>query len=169
MTHPKINKEIISIFIFIYKQISPINVKDTNQLNSTMKEDIVSNKSHKNNIQKQCQDINGAFISKDGQLSKTRISNKTLPEIKQKKRFFKAATSRILGDIYATDDPQLYSSRRKNAVVLLVALIGINGSISSLIYMPGILQMADDLNVSLPAIDGTVSAYVVFAGIAVSL
>lgn len=146
-----------------------IDVEDTNQLDFTMKENIISDKSSKNNIQKQCQYINSAFISEDGQLNKTRISDERLPEIKQKKLFTKAMTSKILGDIYATDDPQLYSSTRKNVIVLLIALIGINGSISSLIYMPGILQMADDLNVSLPAIDGTVSAYVVFAGIAVSL
>lgn len=134
-----------------------------------MKEDISSDKLGENKIQKQWQYINGTFISEDGQLSETRISSEKLPEIKQRKPFIKITISKILGDIYATDDPQLYSSTRKNVVVLLIALIGINGSISSLVYMPGILQMADDLNVSLPAIDGTVSAYVVFAGIAVSL
>ncbi|KAL9538694.1 hypothetical protein MBANPS3_010746 [Mucor bainieri] len=79
---------------------------------------------------------------------------------------FKSTVSKVLGDIYSSDDPQLYSSTRKNTIVLLIALIGINGSMAQLIYMPGILQMADDLNASLPAIDSTVSAYVVFAGIA---
>ncbi|OAC98855.1 hypothetical protein MUCCIDRAFT_115100 [Mucor lusitanicus CBS 277.49] len=84
----------------------------------------------------------------------------------QEKSLVKSTVSKVLGDIYSSDDPQLYSPTRKNTIVLLIALIGINGSMAQLIYMPGILQMADDLNTSLPAIDSTVSAYVVFAGIA---
>lgn len=84
------------------------------------------------------------------------------------KGLVKSTVAKVLGDIYSSDDPQLYSATRKNTIVLLIALIGINGSMAQLIYLPGILQMADDLNASLPAIDSTVSAYVVFAGIAVS-
>jgi hypothetical protein len=75
---------------------------------------------------------------------------------------------RIMGDIYVNDDPKVsFSQTKKNTVVLLVALIGINGSIAQLIYMPGIYQMIEDLNTSLLGIDATVSTYILFAGIAV--
>jgi hypothetical protein len=76
---------------------------------------------------------------------------------------------RIMGDIYASDDPKVaFSQTKKNVIVLLVAVMGINGSIAQLIYMPGIYQMMEDLNTSLLGIDATVSAYIAFAGIAVS-
>jgi hypothetical protein len=77
--------------------------------------------------------------------------------------------SKILGDIYKDDDPQEYSQAKKNIIIFIVALSGISGPIGSMIYMPGLTAMSKDLNASLPAINGTVSAYVVFLGIAASI
>lgn len=116
-------------------------------------------------------EIQENVIKMDDQFSEAAIYEEHLSAttVDQEKGFVRSTISKVLGDIYSSDDPQLYSSTRKNVIVLLIALIGINGSISQLIYLPGILQMADDLHASLPAIDSTVSAYVVFAGIAVSL
>lgn len=77
--------------------------------------------------------------------------------------------SSILGDIYAEDNPKEYSERRKNIIILIVALSGISGPIGSLIYMPGVIDITRDLNTTLTTINGTVSAYVVFMGIAASI
>jgi hypothetical protein len=75
----------------------------------------------------------------------------------------------IMGDIYATDDPNDYSQRKKNIIILLVALGGIAGPMSSMMYMPGLLAVARDLNTTTSAVNGTISAFVVFMGISVSL
>lgn len=75
----------------------------------------------------------------------------------------------IMGDIYASDDPNLYSERRKNVIILLVALSGIAGPMSSMMYMPGILAVVEDLHTTTSAVNGTISAFVVFMGISVSL
>lgn len=116
-------------------------------------------------------EIEESVVKEEDQASETAIygegqSSHTIshPEV----GFFKSTVSKVLGDIHSSDDPQLYSPTRKNTIVLLIALIGINGSMAQLIYLPGIFQMANDLDASIPAIDSTVSAYVVFAGIAVS-
>lgn len=37
-----------------------------------------------------------------------------------------------------------------------------------MIYMPGLLSVASDLNTTSAAVNGTVSSYVVFMGVAVS-
>ncbi|KAL7312470.1 hypothetical protein PS15m_008225 [Mucor circinelloides] len=113
-------------------------------------------------------EIKENVIKEDSQFSEAAINEEYLSAttVDREKGFVRSTISKVLGDIYSSDDPQLYSPTRKNVIVLLIALIGINGSISQLIYLPGILQMADDLHASLPAIDSTVSAYVVFAGIA---
>lgn len=74
----------------------------------------------------------------------------------------------ILGDIYATDDPNDYSRPKKNVIILLVALGGIAGPMSSMMYMPGLLEVARDLNTTTSAVNGTISAFVVFMGISVS-
>ncbi|CAO0794753.1 unnamed protein product [Mucor circinelloides] len=71
----------------------------------------------------------------------------------------------IMGDIYALDDPNLYSERRKNVIILLVALSGIAGPMSSMMYMPGILAVVQDLHTTTSAVNGTISAFVVFMGI----
>ncbi|KAF1800206.1 major facilitator superfamily domain-containing protein [Mucor lusitanicus] len=72
---------------------------------------------------------------------------------------------KLKGDIYATDDPRQYSPARKKFIVFIVALGGIYGPLSTLIYLPGILQMARDLNASIEAINATMSAYVALAGL----
>jgi hypothetical protein len=77
--------------------------------------------------------------------------------------------SSILGDIYKDDNPKEYSQAKKNIIIFIVALSGISGPIGSMIYMPGLTSITMDLNASLPAINGTVSAYVIFLGIAVSI
>ncbi|KAG2230703.1 hypothetical protein INT48_003710 [Thamnidium elegans] len=71
----------------------------------------------------------------------------------------------IWGDIYATDNPNQYSQKKKNVIILLVALGGLCGPLSSMMYMPGILAVAADLNTSISSVNGTISAYVVFMGI----
>lgn len=75
----------------------------------------------------------------------------------------------VMGDIYASDDPNLYSERRKNVIILLVALSGIAGPMSSMMYMPGILAVVQDLHTTTSAVNGTISAFVVFMGISVGL
>ncbi|KAK4509398.1 uncharacterized protein ATC70_007749 [Mucor velutinosus] len=113
-------------------------------------------------------EINKIVVEED-RISETATNEEGLSSYtvnNQKKGYVKSIVAKVLGDIYSSDDPQLYSPTKKNTIVLLIALISINGSMAQLIYLPGILQMADNLNASLPAIDSTVSAYVVFAGIA---
>lgn len=75
---------------------------------------------------------------------------------------------KLKGNIYATDDPRQYSVAKKNFIVFIVALGGIYGPLSTLIYVPGILQMARDLDASIVAINATMSAYVALAGLTVS-
>ncbi|KAL9544813.1 hypothetical protein MBANPS3_007445 [Mucor bainieri] len=79
---------------------------------------------------------------------------------KSKRLLFK-----LKGDIYATDDPRQYSPAKKKFIVFIVALGGIYGPLSTLIYLPGILQMARDLDASIEAINATMSAYVALAGL----
>lgn len=74
----------------------------------------------------------------------------------------------LLGDIYADDDPNHYSSKRKNVIIFLVAMGGLCGPLSSMMYMPALLSVASDLNTTVSAVNGTVSAFVVFMGISVS-
>lgn len=77
--------------------------------------------------------------------------------------------SYLWGDIYAKDDPNQYSQKKKNVIIFLVALGGLCGPLSSMMYMPGILAVAADLNTTTSAVNGTISAFVVFMGISVSL
>ncbi|KAI9495936.1 major facilitator superfamily domain-containing protein [Zychaea mexicana] len=72
----------------------------------------------------------------------------------------------LIGDPYASDDPQQLSMRHKQIIIFIVALSGISGPLASMIYMPGLLSVARDLDTSMEAVNGTVSAYVVFMGIA---
>ncbi|KAI9244130.1 major facilitator superfamily domain-containing protein [Phascolomyces articulosus] len=72
----------------------------------------------------------------------------------------------ILGDIYAKDDPSIMSDQRRNIIILIVALGGVSGPLASMIYMPGLLSVANDLNTNISAVNGSVSAYVVFMGVA---
>ncbi|KAI9478349.1 MAG: major facilitator superfamily domain-containing protein [Benjaminiella poitrasii] len=71
----------------------------------------------------------------------------------------------LMGDIYALDDPNDFSQQKKNFIILMVALGGIAGPISSMMYMPAILSIAEDLKTSISAVNGTISAFVVFMGI----
>ncbi|KAI8987088.1 major facilitator superfamily domain-containing protein [Pilobolus umbonatus] len=72
----------------------------------------------------------------------------------------------VMGDIYDPSDPQDLSPRKKNMITFIVALSGISGPIGSMIYMPGLLTVMEELNTSSAAVNGTVAAYVVFTGIA---
>ncbi|KAI8640320.1 major facilitator superfamily domain-containing protein [Parasitella parasitica] len=72
---------------------------------------------------------------------------------------------KIKGDIHATDDPRQYPQAKKNLIVFIVALSGLYGPISTLIYVPGMLQMAKDLDASIEAINATMSAYIALAGL----
>lgn len=73
--------------------------------------------------------------------------------------------SYLWGDIYAKDDPNQYSQKKKNVIIFLVALGGLCGPLSSMMYMPGLLAVAADLNTTTSAVNGTISAFVVFMGI----
>lgn len=102
-----------------------------------------------------------------------------------------------LGDIYADDDPNDLSDRRKNIIIAIVAFGGVSGPLGrysdqylstsesyllilprtysiyvypyvSMIYMPALLRVAQDLHTTSSAVNGTVSAYVIFMGVAVS-
>ncbi|KAG0763520.1 hypothetical protein G6F62_002794 [Rhizopus arrhizus] len=71
----------------------------------------------------------------------------------------------LLGDIHSEDDPNNYSQNRKNIIIFLVAMGGLCGPLSSMMYMPALLTVASDLHTTVSAVNGTVSAYVVFMGI----
>lgn len=74
----------------------------------------------------------------------------------------------LVGDIYAQDDPTQLPMRHKQAIIVIVALSGISGPLASMIYMPGLLSVARDMHTgSMAAVNATVSAYVVFMGVAV--
>ncbi|KAI8647492.1 major facilitator superfamily domain-containing protein [Parasitella parasitica] len=83
----------------------------------------------------------------------------------KKKCKLNAWYSLMMGDIYASDDPNLYSQNKKNVIIMLVALSGIAGPMSSMMYMPGILAVVQDLHTTTSAVNGTISAFVVFMGI----
>jgi hypothetical protein len=107
--------------------------------------------------------LNKGFSNKDDIVFDTVEEHSTSATTKKHSWF-----SKVFGDIHAEDDdPKSYTQAKKNMIILIVALSGINGPFATLIYMPGILQMQKDLNTSLHAIDATMSAYIVFAGIAV--
>lgn len=74
----------------------------------------------------------------------------------------------LVGDIHSEDDPNNYSQNRKNIIIFLVAMGGLCGPLSSMMYMPALLSVASDLHTTVSAVNGTVSAYVVFMGISVS-
>lgn len=88
----------------------------------------------------------------------------------QIKRFgaIKKFWSRAMGDIYADDNPREYSRLKKNIIITIVAFSGISGPLGSMIYMPGLTQIQASLHTSTAAVNGSVSAYVVFMGIAVT-
>lgn len=87
----------------------------------------------------------------------------------QVKRFsaIKKFWSHAMGNIYADDNPREYSKLKKNTIITIVAFSGISGPIGSMIYMPGLTQIQASLHTSTSAVNGSVSAYVVFMGIAV--
>ncbi|KAI7879282.1 MFS general substrate transporter [Lichtheimia hyalospora FSU 10163] len=92
--------------------------------------------------------------------SKTTMKNEKSHHVKQSRlRYF-------IGDPYSSDDPQQLTMRRKQAIITVVALSALTGPLGSMIYMPALLAVADDLHTSSEAVNGTVSAYVVFMGIA---
>ncbi|KAL1927933.1 hypothetical protein VTP01DRAFT_3338 [Rhizomucor pusillus] len=72
----------------------------------------------------------------------------------------------LIGDVYAQDDPRDLSDKRKNIVIFILALGGVNGPLGSMIYMPGLLSVARDLHTTISAVNGSVSAFVVFMGVA---
>ncbi|KAI7881722.1 major facilitator superfamily domain-containing protein [Mucor mucedo] len=72
----------------------------------------------------------------------------------------------IMGDIYAEDDPQLYSTTKKNIIIFIIALCGISSNIGNMIYMPDVVRISQDLNTTLTGMTGTISVYVVFLGVA---
>ncbi|KAG1498681.1 hypothetical protein G6F47_011220 [Rhizopus delemar] len=71
----------------------------------------------------------------------------------------------LVGNIHSEDDPNNYSQNRKNIIIFLVAMGGLCGPLSSMMYMPALLSVASDLHTTVSAVNGTVSAYVVFMGI----
>lgn len=75
--------------------------------------------------------------------------------------------SHALGDIYAEDDPQDLSRGKKNAIILVVALGGVFGPLASMIYMPSLVVIAQDLKTTTAAVNATISTFVVFMGIGV--
>lgn len=89
---------------------------------------------------------------------------KTKNQATQRSNWFKY----LIGDIYASDDPRDLSESRKNIIVFIVALGGVSGPLGSMIYMPGLLSVARDLKTSISAVNGSVAAFVVFMGVAVS-
>lgn len=88
-----------------------------------------------------------------------RVTNKSL---------LKQCWFKTMGDIYAKDDPHDLSNTRKNAIVLIIALIAIIGSASIFIYIPGSSSVMSDMNTSLIGLNATVAIYSVLLGIAVS-
>lgn len=82
---------------------------------------------------------------------------------------FKKWTNTMFGDIYAEDDPKQLSTSQKYVYVFVVALLGINATITILIYMPGIYDMMKDLNTSIAGVDATMAIYIAFTGIAVTV
>ncbi|KAL1933462.1 hypothetical protein VTP01DRAFT_7552 [Rhizomucor pusillus] len=68
--------------------------------------------------------------------------------------------------MHADSDPQQLSMAHKHLIIFIVALSGISGPLGSMINMPGLLSVADDLHTSMSAVNGSVSAYVVFMGLA---
>jgi hypothetical protein len=115
-------------------------------------------------------DIDKSNAEKDEMQPDTSLSNKDIVKEHSASTATKKPSrlSQVFGDIHAeNDDPKSYSQAKKNMIILIVALSGINGPFAILIYMPGILQMQKDLYTSLHAIDATMSVYIVFAGIAV--
>ncbi|KAG2196808.1 hypothetical protein INT47_002735 [Mucor saturninus] len=72
----------------------------------------------------------------------------------------------IMGDIHAEDDPQLYSTTKKNIIIFIIAMCGITSNIGNMIYMPDVMRMSQDLNTTLTGMAGTISVYVVFLGVA---
>ncbi|KAI8137135.1 hypothetical protein BJV82DRAFT_675113 [Fennellomyces sp. T-0311] len=72
----------------------------------------------------------------------------------------------VIGDPYAQDDPMELSMRRKQAIIFVVGLSGLTGHFASFIYLPGLLSVANDLNTSMEAVNGSVSTYLVFMGVA---
>ncbi|KAI9244232.1 major facilitator superfamily domain-containing protein [Sporodiniella umbellata] len=77
----------------------------------------------------------------------------------------KSYWSYLMGDIYAQDDPIQYSSKRKKLIIFLVAMGGLCGPLSSLMYMPALLAVARDLNTTASAVNATVATFLVFMGV----
>ncbi|KAI7856198.1 major facilitator superfamily domain-containing protein [Circinella umbellata] len=100
--------------------------------------------------------------------SETIVHNNNSYKMKLQNISWKQSTwiKHLIGDPYVSDDPQQLSMRHKQIIIFIVALSGISGPLASMIYMPGLLSVAQDLNTSMEAVNGTVSAYVVFMGIA---
>lgn len=74
----------------------------------------------------------------------------------------------LFGNIHAEDDPRTLPNWRKIIIIFIVALSSISGSMGSMIYMPGLPVIAKDLQASDAALNGTISVYIVFSGIAVT-
>lgn len=89
-------------------------------------------------------------------------------KVKQEKVPRKKWLSKVLGDIYAEDNPVDLSKGRKIAIVLVVAVSGVFAPLASMIYMPSLVTIADALNTSAASVNATVSTYVVCMGVAVS-
>ncbi|ORY94533.1 major facilitator superfamily domain-containing protein [Syncephalastrum racemosum] len=94
-----------------------------------------------------------------------RIENKENVDL-DKTRCYTSWIKYALGDIYADDDPNDLSDRRKNIIIAIVAFGGVSGPLGSMIYMPALLSVARDLHTTSSAVNGTVSAYVIFMGVA---
>ncbi|KAI8992038.1 major facilitator superfamily domain-containing protein [Mycotypha africana] len=106
---------------------------------------------------------NYSIHSKADQLS---VTSTAIHREESRSKVFSKWWSKVMGDIYANDDPHSYSKLRKNLIIFIVALGGISGPIGSMIYMPGLVTVSRDLNTPMTAINGTVSAYVICMGIA---
>ncbi|KAI8080746.1 major facilitator superfamily domain-containing protein [Gilbertella persicaria] len=120
-----------------------------------MDQNILTEKASKDN---QCDSLS---ITTAADHANNTAVDSSLHETKRTSNWYK----RLFGDIYATDDPYDYSEGKKNFIILLVALSGIAGPMSSMMYMPALLTVVRDLHTTTSAVNGSVSAFVVFMGI----
>lgn len=89
--------------------------------------------------------------------------------IKKRKAPRQSWLAYMIGNVYAQDDPRELSNKRKSIILFILALGGVSGPLGSMIYMPGLLSVARDLHTTISAVNGSVSAFVVFMGVAVSI
>jgi hypothetical protein len=112
-------------------------------------------------------DLFSAETPKNNEISFTRPSTDARDD--HKINTVKKWWQNITGDIYADDDPNELSQTKKNIIISIVALSAIIGPAGSMIYMPGVQDVMNEMETSLDGVNGTVAVYIVFMGIAVSI